>query len=183
MDFVITEIIVLFIIAGLFLILSGVWPPDSPWAPWWQMPDDVIRKMCKAAKISKKDKIFDLGCGTGRALCISASEFGVKGIGVEIDPLRVLIAKFNIRRFGVRQKVEILKRNFFDVDISDASVIFVYLVPKALSALSKKFFNQLKPGTILVTYIYDFPKRAYKGKIKLIEHDSVSKFYIYKLLG
>ncbi len=80
MAFILTELMVLLIIFGLFLVLSAVWPPDSPWAPWWQMPEDVIREMCKVAKLSSKDSIYDLGCGTGKALCIAAKEFGAKGV-------------------------------------------------------------------------------------------------------
>lgn len=185
MAFILTELIVLLIIIGLFLLLSGVWPPDSPWAPWWQMPEDVVRKMCKIAKISSKDTIYDLGCGTGKALCIAAKEYGAKGVGVEIDPLRVWLAKWNVWKLKKHQNnvdITILKKNFFDVNISQATVIFVYLVPKALTALSKKFFEELKPGTLLISYVYDFPEIAYKEKLKLIHHDSSKKIYVYRLL-
>lgn len=182
MAFLITELLILIIIVGLFLVLSAVWPPDSPWAPWWQMPEDVIKEMCRLARISSKDIIYDLGCGTGKALCIAAKNYGAKGVGIEIDPVRVWLAKWNVSRFGVTDNVTILKKNFFDVNIANASVIFVYLVPKALNYLSKKFFKELKPGTILITYIYDFPKESYKGKLKLIKHDPFKKIFVYKLL-
>lgn len=183
MAFVLTELIVFFIIIGLFLILSGVWPPDSPWAPWWQMPEDVIREMCRIAKISKKDIIYDLGCGTGKALCIATKEYGAKGVGIEIDPLRVFLAKWNVKRFGVGGKVKILKKNFFDVSFDKATIIFVYLVPKALRSLSTKLFEELKPGTILITYIYDFPEKEYRGHVKLLKHDAEKKIFVYKLLS
>lgn len=183
MAFIITEILILLIVIGLFLLLSAVWPPDSPWAPWWQMPEDVIQEMCRLAKLSSKDIVYDLGCGTGKALCIAAKKFGAKGVGIEIDPLRVLLAKWNVRRFGVKNRVTIFKKNFFNVNFSKATVIFVYLVPKALNNLSKKFFKELKPGTVLITYIYDFPKESYKEKLKLIKHDSVKKIFVYKLLA
>lgn len=183
MAFLITELLILLIIIGLFLILSAVWPPDSPWAPWWQMPEDVIYTMCRIAKLSAKDTVYDLGCGTGKAVCIAAKKFNARAVGIEIDPFRVLLANWNIGRFGVKDKVTIIKTNFFDVNISPATVIFVYLVPKALTHLSKKFFKELKPGTILISYIYDFPKESYKGKLKLIKHDSLKKVFVYKLLA
>ena len=182
MAFLITELLVLLIIIGLFLILSGVWPPDSPWAPWWQMPEDVIREMCRLAKISERSVIYDLGCGTGRALCIAAKECSAKkGVGIEIDPIRVWLAKWNVGRFGVKNKVTILKKNFFDVNLHEANIIFVYLVPKALSNLSKKFFKELKPGTVLISYVYDFPKKEYTGRLKLLHHNKKMKIFVYTL--
>ncbi len=79
--------------------------------------------------------------------------------------------------------ITIIKKNFFDVPLSAATVIFVYLVPKALTGLSKKFFKELKPGTLLITYIYDFPKEAYKGHLKLLKRDEEKKIFVYKLLA
>src|SRR5260370_15178107 len=74
--FLLVNGILLFLILILLFLLSGIWPPDSPWAPWWQMPPEIIRRMCKLAKVNKKSVIYDLGSGTGRALIIAAKEFG-----------------------------------------------------------------------------------------------------------
>ncbi len=183
MAFILTELIILLTIVGLSLVLSAVWPPDSPWAPWWQMPEDVIYKMCRLARISPNDTIYDLGCGTGKALCIAAKEYGAKGVGIEIDPVRFWLAQWNVGRFHVTGKVSLYKKNFFDVKLNEASVIFVYLVPKALSNISQKFFSELQPGTRLITYIYDFPEKEYQGRLKLLHHDTKSKIFIYKLLS
>src|SRR5258708_823968 len=143
--FIFTEILVLLIILFLLFILSWVWPPDSPWAPWWQMPENVIEKMCKIARISSKDIIYDLGCGTGKALIYAAKKYGAKGVGIEIDPIRFYLAQWNVHRFGQGKNITLLKKNFFDVNLSNATVIFVYLVPAALRRLTPKFLKELKP--------------------------------------
>lgn len=148
------NIVLLVIIFFLFLLLSMFWPPDSPWAPWWKTSKKTARAMCRLAKINKKDVIYDLGSGTGTALIVAAKEFGARGVGIEIDPLRVLISTLVIYIIKVRDRVRIKKNNFFDVDISDATVIFVYLVPRVLEKLKSKFLRELKPGTKIISYKY-----------------------------
>ena len=179
--FLITDIISIVIILFLLYVLSAVWPPDSPWAPWWQTPEEVCRKMAKIAKIGKKDKIYDLGCGSGKALIIANKEFGATGIGIEIDPLRSSWAKWNVWR-AKATGVKILKENFNKISLSDATVVYMYLVPNALKRLVPKFMKELKPGTKIVSYTYDLPEVLFNGKVKLIEHDKVNKIFLYKIV-
>jgi predicted RNA methylase len=115
----------------------------------------VARAICRLAKIDKDDVIYDLGSGDGTALITAAKEFGAKGVGIEIDPLRVLISKIKIKLNRQEKKLKIIRKNFFDVDISDATVIFVYLVPKALNRLLPKFKKELKKGTRIMSFRYE----------------------------
>ncbi len=180
MLFLATNLVLLVIIIFLFLMLSAVWPPDSPWAPWWQMPDEVCAAAAKLTKVGKKDVVYDLGCGTGKALIVANTKYGAQGVGIEIDPVRVFLARRNVKKYHAR-RIEILKKNFFSVDISAATIVYMYLVPNALRRLTPKFMKELKPGTTLVSYVYDFPE-TYKGKIKLITHDTKNMLYVYRLL-
>ena len=169
------NVILLVIIVFLLVCLSMIWPPDSPWAPWWRTSKTVARHMCRLAKIGKKDIIYDLGSGDGTALITAAKEFGAKGVGIEIDPLRVFLSKLFVRFAKVDDKITIVKNNFFVVDISKATVVFVYLVPKALMRLKKKMFTELKPGTKIVSYKYaiDF--------LSLAVSDKQRKIFVYKI--
>lgn len=162
------------IIFFLLIILSFVWPPDSPWAPWWRTNKKVARAMCCLAKVSKKDIIYDLGCGDGTALIVAAKEFGAKGVGVEIDPLRFLISTLMTYIIKVRDKVTIKRKNFFDVDISEASAIFVYLVPKTLERLRPKFQKELKKGTRIVSL-------KYKINLPLKKQDKQFQLFLYEM--
>src|SRR5437868_4583038 len=119
MNIIIINGVLLVLIIICFLLISAVCPPDSPWAPWWQTPKKVARQMCHLTKVGKSSVVYDLGCGTGHALIVAAKEFGAKGIGIEIDPLRYLIAKFNVKRFGVSQKITIVKEDFFHMSLVD----------------------------------------------------------------
>ncbi|MBI2613862.1 MAG: class I SAM-dependent methyltransferase [Candidatus Levybacteria bacterium] len=168
------NIILLIIIFFLLLLLSMFWPPDSPWAPWWRTNKRTARAMCRLAKISKKDVIYDLGSGTGTLLLIAAKEFGARGVGIEIDPLRAVISTLALHSAKVRDKIIIKKKNFFNVDLSNATVIFVYLVPKALERLKPKFLKELKPGTRVVSY-------RYKISLPLSSYDRANNIYLYKI--
>ncbi len=173
MSFVLFNVILLGIIVFLFLLLSAVWPPDSPWAPWWRTSKKIARIMCKLAKVSKKDIVYDLGCGDGTALSIAAKEFGSQGIGIEIDQLRFLIARLRIKFNGLSKNVKIVRNNFFKEDFSDATVIFVTLVPKALHRLMPEFKQELKPGTRIVSYVY-------KMDLPILAEDKKNEVYAYR---
>lgn len=166
------NLLLLLIIILLLIFLSMIWPPDSPWAPWWRTSDEKIRKALKLARVTSKDIVYDLGSGDGKVLIIAAKEFNARGIGVEIDPLRFYISKFLIKLNGVSDKITIARKDFFETDISEASVVFVYLVPNALKKLKPKFIKELKPGTRIVSIKYeiDLPVKAsipYTDKYKI----------------
>jgi predicted RNA methylase len=137
-----------------------IWPPDSPWAPWWRTSDETIRKAFKLARLTSKDTVYDLGSGDGRSLIIATKEFGARAVGIEIDPLRYYISVLMIHINKVQDKVRVHRKNFFDVDISKADVIFVYLVPKALERLRPKFEKELKKTAriVCINYEINLPK-------------------------
>ncbi len=170
----VVNVVLLLIIVCLLLLLSMFWPPDSPWAPWWRTNKKVAWTMCRLAKINKNDVVYDLGCGDGTALCIAVGEFGAKGVGIEIDPLRYLISKIRFKLNGFDKKIKIIKKNFHDVNIFGASVVFVYLVPKALERLRPKLLKELKPGTLLVSF-------RYKINLPLLKYDKINDIYLYKI--
>ena len=127
------NLVLILIILFLFFVLSMVWPPDSPWAPWWRTSKDVARAQCKLAKIKKRDLIYDLGSGDGTALMIAAKEFGASGVGIEIDLIKIFCVKTSFKTsWSFRQRLKLKEEEFFQVNLKEADVIFVYLVPKTL---------------------------------------------------
>lgn len=164
--------LIIFIIL-LLLVLSMVWPPDSPWAPWWRTNNNIAKAALKLAKITKKDTVFDLGCGDGGIVIAAAREFGARGVGIEIDPLRFIAAKFFVKKNGVGNKVTIIRSNFNKQNISSATVVFLYLVPRALERLKPKLLRELKPGTRIVTYKYQF-------SMKKVKEDKKNELFLYQ---
>jgi tRNA A58 N-methylase Trm61 len=164
--------LVLLAIIFLLLLLSAVWPPDSPWAPWWRTSKKTARAICKLASVKKGDLIYDLGSGDGTALMIAAKEFGANGIGIEIDPFRYWVSKILLKKNSVADKVRILRKNFFAQNLKDADVIFVYLIPKTLEKLLPKFKKELKKGTRIVSFVYEI-------NLPLKEYDKENRIRLY----
>lgn len=151
-----------------------VWPPDSPWAPWWSTSKEIARAMCKLCLLTNKDKIYELGSGNGTSLIIAATEYSSAGVGIEIDPIRVNYSKFIIKLKKLSKKIKIIQGNFFDYDLSEATVLYVYLVPKALEKLKPKFIKELKKGTRIVSL-------RYRLNLPLIKEDKKNNLYLYKI--
>ena len=113
-------------------------------------------------KHNKKDIVYDLGCGDGTLIITAAKEYGAKAVGIEIDPLRFWISKFRVWFNGLVEKVGVRQENFFNSNLSEATVVVVYLVPKALNQLMPKFKKKLKKGTRIVSFRYQMSLKANK---------------------
>jgi predicted RNA methylase len=151
-----------------------IWPPDSPWSPWWRTDVRRSRLICKFVKINKNDTVYDLGSGDGTLVLTAAKEFGAKAVGIEIDPFRVLISRLTVLFSGQSKNVKIVRKNFFSADISQATVVFMYLVPKALAKLKPKLLKELKQGTKIVTFVY-------KIDLPILKQDLNNEIYIYEV--
>lgn len=168
-------VIGLITISLLLFLLSMIWPPDSPWSPWWRTNKKVARVMIKLAEISSKDIIYDLGCGDGTLLITAAKLMGTKGVGVDIDPSRVFIAKLRVLFNKLNQQLTIKRKNLFREDISAATVVVVYLIPQTLRKLEEKFSSELRPGTRVISYVYPID---YLPKIARDEKNQITVYQI-----
>ncbi len=168
------SVLILVTVTLLLFLLSMVWPPDSPWSPWWRTNGARSRLICKFVNISKKDVIYDLGSGDSTLLITAAKKFGARAVGIEIDPLRYFISKLMVFINNVGYKVKIKRQNFFQSEIGDATVVFMYLIPKTLAKLKPKLLKELKPGTKIVTFVY-------KIDLPIVKQDLKNEFYMYEV--
>ena len=146
-----------FILAGVFvclILISWIWPPDSPWSPRWRTKKKIARAAFRLADLKNGETVYELGSGEATVLMVAVSEFGAKGVGVEIEPFRFLLSKIWIRQKGLSGKIKLIRGNFFDQNLSDADVVYVYLVTRALNRLLPKFKKELRKGTRIVSYKY-----------------------------
>ena len=162
------------VIVILLFLLSMLWPPDSPWSPWWRTNHKIASAQCKLAKVTKKDVIYDLGCGDGTLLITAVEEYGARGVGIEIDPARVFIARVRVWFKRLGNKISIERKDFFAIDISEATVVVMYLIPKTLGRLKPKLLKELKPGTRIVTFVY-------KIDLPMIAKDEKNEVYVYEI--
>jgi trans-aconitate methyltransferase len=126
--------------------------PEVPYVPTHER---VVAEMLKVAKVGKNDVLYDLGSGDGRIPITAAKQFGTRGVGVDIDPARVIEARANAVKAGVADKVKFMQQDLFETDIKEATVVTLYLLPDVNLRLRPKLLAELKPGTRVVSHNYD----------------------------
>jgi len=126
--------------------------PDVIFVP---TPQEVVDAMLKLAKVTKNDVIYDLGSGDGRIPITAAKTYGARGVGIDIDPQRIKEAQENLKTAGVGDRVKFLNQDLFTTDISEATVVTLYLLPSLNVKLIPKLNKELKPGTRIVSHAFD----------------------------
>ena len=144
--------------------------PDVIFVP---TPQEVVDAMLKLAKVTKSDVIYDLGSGDGRIPITAAKTYGARGVGIDIDPQRIREANENLKIAGVGDRVKFLNQDLFTTDISEATVVTLYLLPSLNLRLIPKLNSQLKPGTRIVSHSFDM------GSAKPLETLNVNGRTIY----
>jgi hypothetical protein len=143
--------------------LAQTVPPalDVPYVP---TPQPVVDAMLKLAKVKRGDVLYDLGSGDGRIVITAAKRYGVRGTGVDIDPDRIREANAKARSAGVTKLVRFVNQDLFEVDLREASVVTLYLLPRINLQLKPKLLEELRPGTRIVSHGFDMgdwkPERA-----------------------
>ncbi len=125
---------------------------DVPYVP---TTDEAVTAMLKLADIKPADVVYDLGCGDGRIVIAAAQKFGARGVGVDIDPVRIREAKENARKAGVEKRVRFEENDLFKTDIHDANVVMLFLLNSVNLKLRSKLLRELKPGTRVVSNTFD----------------------------
>ena len=125
--------------------------PDVIFVP---TPNEVVNKMLQMAAVTARDVVYDLGCGDGRIVITAAQRYGARGVGVDIDPERIREAKENAVRAKVTNKVRFIEGDLFQADISEATVVTLYLLTELNLRLRPKLMNDLKPGTRVVSHAF-----------------------------
>jgi ribosomal protein L11 methylase PrmA len=136
--------------------------PDVIFVP---TPQDVVEDMLRLANVRKGDVLYDLGSGDGRIAITAARRYGIKATGIDIDPERIREATENAKKAGVTHLVEFRQENLFTADFKDATVVTLYLLPDLNVKLRPKLWNELKPGTRIVSH--QFEMGAWKPEKKL----------------
>ncbi|HVL57281.1 MAG TPA: methyltransferase domain-containing protein, partial [Burkholderiaceae bacterium] len=137
--------------AGRFSSPAAARAPDVLFVP---TPPDVIDAMLRVAQVGPNDVLYDLGSGDGRIPIAAAQRHGTRAIGIDIDPERIREANANARRAGVSDRVRFIEGDLFEMDLSEATVITLYLLPRLNLKLRPRLL-QLKPGTRIVSHAFD----------------------------
>jgi uncharacterized protein (TIGR03000 family) len=128
--------------------------PDKILIRYVPTPQEVVEAMLKLAEVGKDDVVYDLGCGDGRIVVTAVEKFAAKrGVGVDIDPQRIRESKANAREHKVEDKVEFRQGDVLDIkDLSNASVVTLYMSDALNLAVRPALQKSLKPGARVVSH-------------------------------
>ena len=121
-------------------------------APWLPTPKKRVRSMLEFAEVNSEDTLYDLGSGDGRIIVMAGKEFGATAIGIELDPIRLLWSRLAIRRHRLRERVRVIRANFFKVSVDDATIVTLYQGHEINKKIRDKLAKELKPGSRVVSY-------------------------------
>jgi hypothetical protein len=128
--------------------------PVKDAGPYVPSPQSVVSDMLRYADVNAEDFLIDLGSGDGRIVRTAAKVFGARGFGVEIKDELVRESNEAAKNEGLADRVRFLKQDLFKTDLSQATVITMYLLPDTVNLLKDKFLSELRPGTRIVSHDY-----------------------------
>jgi predicted O-methyltransferase YrrM len=164
---------------GLIVLLLGLmlwvrWS-DLAGARWYPTRKATMRRMLELARVGPGDVVFDLGSGDARILVLAAEEFGARGVGIEVDPIRHAIAARRVSRAGLADSIVLVRGDFFSADIAGADVVTLYLRQHTNDALAEKLAAELAPGTLVASNTYTLPGLPLKAA------DESLRVYVYEI--
>ena len=163
------RLLFLFTLAGSLFVPCAL-ARDVPFVP---TPEKVVDRMLEIAKVGPNDMVYDLGSGDGRIVIAAAKKHGARGIGIDIDPERIKEARANARSAGVSDRVEFREGDLFKTDLSEATVVTLYLLSGVNLQLRPKLLSELKPGTRIVSHAFDM------GDWKPLKTEKVGSSTVY----
>lgn len=159
------------VLAACAVLSLFVSMPVAAWddgvTPFVVTPEAVVDRMLHFAAPKKGERLIDLGSGDGRIVIESAKRFGTSGMGVDIDPRLVHLARERAKRAGVENLAEFHVRDLFETDLRGANIITMYLLPEVNRQLVPRLKAQLTPGTRIVSHDYDLGDWPYDEMLEL----------------
>lgn len=144
---------------------------DVPFVP---SEEDVVDAMLELANVGPKDVLYDLGSGDGRILISAAKEWGTRGIGIDIDPVRIADAMEYAGWSQVAGTVDFVEGDFFAEDFSEATVVALYLLQSINLQLRPRLLSELRPGSRIVSHAFDM------GEWKADDYRKIGNVNIFK---
>lgn len=126
--------------------------PDALYVP---TPQSVVDAMLDLAHVTASDVVYDLGSGDGRIPITAAKRYGAFGVGIEMDSLLIRRANDNVMKAGVGDRVRFVYGDLFETDLSGATVVTLFLLPRLNERLIPKFRRELRPGARIVSHKFE----------------------------
>jgi SAM-dependent methyltransferase len=147
-------------------------------APFVTTPEAAVTRLLELAETGADDRVYDLGSGDGRIVIAAARDFGASGVGVEIDPHLVRLARRKAEQAGVAGRVRFMEGDLFAVDLREATVVTLFLRDSVNRRLRPRLWQQLAPGTPVVSYRYDMGPEWTPERVEVLEGEPL---YLYRV--
>jgi predicted RNA methylase len=164
---------ILIVIALIGLFLIWIFWSSIIGAGFQPTSKKLVKQMLDMAEVGTEDIVYDLGSGDGRIVINAVKKYNAKAVGLEADPSRVFWSRLVITLSGIGNRAKIVWGNFFNQNISEATVVTLFLSDTANQKLKSKFLEELKPGTRIVSYVWKF--RGWKP----VKADETEEIYLY----
>jgi|GEM_PF-297409 SAM-dependent methyltransferase len=169
--FIIVSILILALGTSFVVAIFG----GGPFVP---TPKRSVKRILKHTKISKGQKVYDIGAGDGRFLHFAEKLYGAKATGFEIDPFVYGLARF--KQIFFRWKGTIIRDNFQNHSLKDADFVFCYMLPETLKKYRTKFTRELKPSCTIISYTFKIHGWKPFKTIPSDKRNRIKRIYIYK---
>ena len=178
-----TEIRTVATLVLLIIVPLTAWPQDS--IPFVPTPMEVVERMLALADVKQTDLLYDLGCGDGRIVITAAKKYGVRGVGVDLDPKLVEQARRKSVEEGVSHLVEFRAGDGLQVDVSEATIVTLYMFKWFNNAMRPKL-QRLKPGSRVVAHDFDIDdwkptKIEYVNPADSSEYSTPRTLYLWRV--
>jgi precorrin-6B methylase 2 len=149
-------------------------------APWVPTPQAVVDRMLELAAVTNRDVLYDIGCGDGRIVITAARRYGTRGVGIDIDKTMIAQSERNAKAAGVERQVRFIGMDATKADISEATVVTLYLLPESNALMAPILEAQLRPKSRVVCHNYTIPGwEAKQVRYETIQGENGDTHYIY----
>jgi len=162
-----------------FKVVFEVFANGRSVAPYVASPLSVVRKMLECADVKPGETVYDLGCGDGRIVITAANEFGAKGVGVDLNARLVKEARGKIEDLGIDNRVKVIQGDLFEIDLSPADIVTMYLTTGANEKVRPKLERELRPGARVVTHDFSIPKWNCVENLRFKDNYRTHTIYLY----
>jgi trans-aconitate methyltransferase len=144
-------------------------------------PTDAITTMLTLADLAPGDMVYDLGCGDGRLLIQAAIDYGVRGVGIDVDAALLAQAQAKAQRAEVSERLSFRQADLFETDLHRATVVFIYLLPHLNLRLRPRLQTQLSPGSRIISHMFDMGDWPANIILPLEDSEENSVLYLWRL--
>lgn len=139
----------------------------APDVIYYPTPMNAVMEMLRLADIKQGDVLYDLGSGDGRIPIMAAQQYGIRAVGIEINPKLIWVAEERARALGVADRVRFSNADMFSTDISEAAIVTLYLSRKLNLLLLPKLLRELRPGARIISHDFDMGEWKPEQKVRV----------------